>query len=245
MSQRLLIVGAGGLARETVEAVRACGDQFDLIGLLDDDPLRHGSSVLGTTVLGGTELAYEFPGASVVVATGRPDDYGSRARVVHRLGLPIERYATVIHPTASLGTCVRVGSGSIILANVVATCDVQIGAHVAIMPAVVLTHEDVIENFVTIAAGVRVGGSVVIPQNAYLGAGAVIRESCRVGSRSLIGMGAVVTKDVPSGQTWVGVPAKLKSDSGSHSHGGADAQAIPGRTERAGAETTAVGMNIR
>lgn len=208
MTQPLLIVGAGGLARKTVEAVRACGDQFDLLGLLDDDRSRHGDSTLGTTVLGGTDLVHEFPVASVVVMTGRPDDYGSRARLVHRLRLPLERYATVIHPAASLGMSVRVGGGRIILSNVVATGDVKIRVHVAIMPSVVLTNHDVIEDFATIASGVRLGGHAHIERNAYLGAGCLAREGLGIGALAFVGMGAVVTKDVPTGEMWAGCPAK-------------------------------------
>ena len=43
----LLIVGAGGFARETVEAIRAINaiePTWRLLGLLDDDPARQAAS---------------------------------------------------------------------------------------------------------------------------------------------------------------------------------------------------------
>src|SRR5260221_348120 len=52
----LLVVGAGGFGRETVDAVRAmnaCGASWRLLGYLDDDPSLAGSPVNGVPVLGG------------------------------------------------------------------------------------------------------------------------------------------------------------------------------------------------
>jgi len=76
----LLIVGAGGFARETVEAIRAINaiePTWRLLGLLDDDPGRHGNVVAGVPVIGPLELVHSEPRASVVLTTGRPDNYVS------------------------------------------------------------------------------------------------------------------------------------------------------------------------
>ena len=94
------------------------------------------------------------------------------------------------------------------LAGVVATADVTIGAHVVVMPQTVLTHDDQVDDFVTIASGVRLGGGVHIEREAYLGAGAMVREGLCIGEAALVGMGSVVLTDVPARQTWVGVPAR-------------------------------------
>ena len=58
------------------------------------------------------------------------------------------------------------------------------------------------------AARVTVAGLVTIGEGAYLGAGALVREGLSVGAWSLVGMGAVVLSDVPSGEVWVGHPAR-------------------------------------
>ena len=209
--RELAVVGAGGFGRETVEAVRALnatGARWRLVGYLDDEPKRHGTVIDGVPVLGGTEELAEMPDASVVVCTGRSDDYVSRARIVEKLSLPPERYATIIHPSAAVSISSRIGPGTVLLAQTVLTAAVTVGSHVAIMPHVILTHDDVIGDFATLASGVCLGGNVHVGQCAYIGAGALVREHCSIGSYALVGMGAVVTKGIPPHEVWAGVPAR-------------------------------------
>ncbi|HKA12736.1 MAG TPA: acetyltransferase [Candidatus Dormibacteraeota bacterium] len=208
----LVVVGAGGFGRETVEAVRALnavGPTWRLLGYLDDEPACHGMVIDGLPVLGGTEELDSMPDVSIVVCTGRPDNYVSRPRIVERLGLPPERYATIIHPLASVSTTSRVGPGTVLLAHSVLTAAVTVGSHVAAMPHAVLTHDDVIGDFATLASGVCLGGNVEVGRCAYVGAGARVREQRSIGSGALVGMGAIVTKDIPPGEVWAGVPARF------------------------------------
>ena len=207
----LLIVGAGGFARETAEAVHAVNDvrpTWRLRGFLDDDPARHGAVVCGLAILGPSELVHDHPDAAVLICTGRPTDYVSRRRIAARLDLPEERYATVVHPTASVGRSCAVGRGTVLLAHVDVTADVVVGRFVAVMPQVVLTHDVRIGDWASLAAAVRVGGSCRVGQEVYLGSGACVREGVSIGRRAMIGMAAVVVDDVPAERLWYGSPAR-------------------------------------
>lgn len=207
----LLLIGAGGFARETVELVRAINREaptWELAGLLDDDPEMHGRELLGVPVIGPCSAAADHPEALVVACVASPDDPPRRLRLVDRLALPPERYATLAHPSAKIPASATVGAGSVLHADTVLTADVRLGRHVATMPAVVLTHDDEVGDGVTFGAGVRVAGGVTIGDGAYLGAGALLRERIAVGAGATIGMGAVVTRPVPTGEVWYGSPAR-------------------------------------
>ena len=228
----LVIIGAGGFARETAQAVQDAGE-FKLLGHLDDNPALHSTEVDGVPVLGGCDLVHDLPGVRVVICVGNPRDYAARARLVRRLGLPADRYATVIHPTAAVSATSEVGPGSVLLAHCVLTAAVRVGTHVAVMPHVVLTHDDVVDDFATLAAGVRLGGSVRLERGAYVGSGALVREGTTVGAWSLVGMGSAVLGDVPPGEVWVGSPARRLRE--------ADAPALDELATRTGLATRTVG----
>src|SRR5450755_3436306 len=95
--RELLLVGAGGLAREAAEAVRAINavrPTWDLLGFLDDDPLKRGSLIGGVRVLDAVDAVHDYRDAQVLLCPGRPDNYLTRRLVSERLGLDDERYAT-------------------------------------------------------------------------------------------------------------------------------------------------------
>jgi FlaA1/EpsC-like NDP-sugar epimerase len=53
---RLLIVGAGNAGESALREIhRMHVEQYDVIGLIDDDPTKHGASIFGCKVLGGTD----------------------------------------------------------------------------------------------------------------------------------------------------------------------------------------------
>ncbi|MBM7770574.1 sugar O-acyltransferase (sialic acid O-acetyltransferase NeuD family) [Actinokineospora baliensis] len=208
MTQPLLLVGAGGLAREVLAAARALPSEFKTIGMLDDNPAQHGSDVDGVPVLGPSDLVHEHTDALVLVCVASPGKPAGRANVVRRLDLPAERYATLVHPAASVAPGVELGEGTVLLAGTVITAPQRVGAHVLAMPHVLFTHDDSVADFVTCAGRATLAGAVTVAESAYLGAGSLVRQGIRIGARAVLGMGAVVLSDVPDDQTWVGVPAK-------------------------------------
>jgi sugar O-acyltransferase (sialic acid O-acetyltransferase NeuD family) len=201
----LVIVGAGGFARETAAAA---GPAWNVLGFADDDPALYGTTRSGLPILGPVDSVGGLD-AAVVVCVGNPRNYRARRQIVERLGLPEHRYATVVHPSVVIDAGSVVGPGSVLLAGTVLTADVTVGAHVAVMPHVVLTHDNVVGDYATVTSGVRLGGGAVLQEGAYVGAGALVREGVTVGAWSLVGMGSVVLHDVPSGEVWAGNPAHL------------------------------------
>ncbi|MEM9192340.1 MAG: acetyltransferase [Myxococcota bacterium] len=205
--ERLLIYGAGGLGKETLEAAHASGD-YEVVGFIDDNPKRRGERFAGLPILGGRAVLEQEASARVVFCLGSPTNRTVRQRVVDELGLDLGRLGTVIHPSATIAAATTVGPGTILLSQVVSTADATIGAHVVAMPQVVFTHDCIVEDFVTFGAGARLGGGTRIGTSAYIGSGASIREGTSIGEASLVGMAAAVVRDIPAGETWLGVPAR-------------------------------------
>ena len=207
----LLIVGAGGLAREVLSAVTAANSvspRWNVLGFCDDNPAMHGTELDGRPVLGPVDLVHDHPDAAVVVCTASARNQASRKRVVEWLGLPAERYATVVHPSAAIAHGTELGHGSTLLAFVTITAPQVVGAHVVAMPQTIFTHDDQVGDYVTFAGRVSLSGGVTVGETAYLGNGALVREGLTIGAGALLGMGAVVLDDVPPFEVWVGNPAR-------------------------------------
>lgn len=201
MTAGLLLVGASGLAREVLAA------GLSVVGLLDDDPALAGRSVAGIPVLDILAAAAGRPD-QLLITIGPSTARHRVATALAQMGVGPNRYGTFIAESAVVGSSSTVGVGSILLDGVVVTADAEIGSHVVIMPHCTITHDDRLADFATLAGGVSLGGGVHIGEGAYVGMNASVLPGRSVGQRSTIGMGAVVLEDVPSDQTWAGVPAR-------------------------------------
>ncbi|NMR28219.1 NeuD/PglB/VioB family sugar acetyltransferase [Crystallibacter degradans] len=206
-AERIVLVAASGLARETLVAIRAAGE-YDVAGILDDDQSLHGSVIDGARVLAGIDGAGWLDNVRPLVCVGLGR---GREKVVSRLdrqGIPQSQYATIVDPSVRVPDNCSVGYGSILLAGVVLTTCVNLGRHVVAMPQTTFTHDDVVDDYATFAAGVSLGGGVEIARGAYLGMNSSVRQKVRVGEGSTLGMGSVLLQDLPPGEIWAGVPAR-------------------------------------
>jgi sugar O-acyltransferase (sialic acid O-acetyltransferase NeuD family) len=154
------------------------------------------------------ELVAELTHAAVIACVANAHRPSGRLGIVRRLKLTADRWATVVHPTASVPSGSILGPGSLLLAGVVITTPLKIGAHVVAMPHVLVTHDDEIADGVTFAGRASLGGAVTVGESAYFGQGSSVREGLSIGARAVIGMGAVVLTSVPAGEIWAGVPAR-------------------------------------
>ncbi|KQV25457.1 acetyltransferase [Yonghaparkia sp. Root332] len=214
---RVVLVGAGGFARETlnvISALQASGERLTVEGVVDDAAGSQGVQRMawaGIPHLGSVEEFLRDPsGEAYVIAIGSPSH---RARVAVALGASELRPLTLRHPSSTVGLHSDIGAGVVICAGVQVSADVRIGAHVHLNPNATIGHDAVLEDFVSVNPGAIVSGSTTIGSSTLLGAGAVVLQGLSVGAGSVVGAAACVTRDVPSGVTAIGVPARWSARS--------------------------------
>ncbi len=82
--------------------------------------------------------------------------------------------------------------------------DTMIGAH----SYVITENHGTQRKDIPYARQSYVGADVFIGKNVWIGCHVTILPGVKIGDHAIIGAGAVVTKNIPSGETWAGVPAK-------------------------------------
>ncbi|OWY15172.1 maltose acetyltransferase [Thioclava sp. F34-6] len=109
------------------------------------------------------------------------------------------------------GSNIRLGAGvflnfGCVILDVVA---VTIGDRAQVGPKVQILTADHPRDPETRRTGLEFGRPVRIGADVWIGGGAIILPGITVGDGALIGAGAVVTRDVPTGATVAGNPARI------------------------------------
>jgi sugar O-acyltransferase (sialic acid O-acetyltransferase NeuD family) len=210
MSDRLIILGTSGNAYDLldlVEALNGVAPRWSVAGFLDDGR-QPGSVFLGLPVLGRLTDAARYADHQFVNAIGSDTSYPRRPEFVAATGLGAERFATLIHPGASVSSRARLGQGVCVHFGASVAGGVVVGDHAALGPGCVVGHHAIIDEHALVAPAAVISGSVHLRRACYIGARAVIRQGLSVGDEALVGMGAVVVADVASGIIVVGNPAR-------------------------------------
>lgn len=207
----VVIIGAGGFARELLDVIDAVNQekpQYETLGyIVDPEYGSPGTIVNGLPILGGYDWLSERSN-DVSVLCGVGPSY-HRYRLVRRAEDLGCRFVSVVHPTAVLTRWIEFGQGVVITAGCILTNQIKIGNHVQVNLDCTIGHDAILEDFVSLAPGVHVSGNVILETGAYVGTGANIIEKRRIGRWSTVGAGSVVVKDVPANSTVVGAPAKV------------------------------------
>jgi acetyltransferase EpsM len=132
----------------------------------------------------------------------------SRARLIASLGIPEERWISVIHPTARVARDVEVGAGSFVAAYAVVQPGARIGRHVSIRAGANIGHDAVIEDFAYVGPNATLSGRAILQTGAHLGPNAAVLDQRRVGRYAVVGLCSAVTRDIPDREVWMGVPAR-------------------------------------
>ena len=200
----LIIVGTGGVGRETaqiVEEMNKVKKEWNILGFIDDNKDLKGKIVNGYRVIGDrTYLNYFEKEVYVVIAIA---NYSVKKELVEFL-----TNKNIKHPSVILNDTIKIGEGCIVYPGVIMTVNIDVGNHVIISPKCGVGHDTIIEDYVTLLWNVNVSGNEKIRQGATLGSGSTIIQGVEIGRGSFVGAGSVVIRDIEANKTAVGVPSR-------------------------------------
>jgi sugar O-acyltransferase (sialic acid O-acetyltransferase NeuD family) len=209
----VIIVGArpDGQAKVVLEILEA-EQKHRPLGFIDDDPAKQGMQIRGLPVLGRMadlpRLVEMYELAGGIVALGNCPVRRKLGQKLKQLGLTL---VSAIHPTAHLDSDVILGEGVVIAPYATVITGSVVGDSVNILTGATVDHDNRIDSGVVLSPGVHTSGRVHVGQDVFVGTGAIFLPDAKVGASAYIGAGAVVLREVPSGETWAGVPARKLS----------------------------------
>ena len=213
MMKSIVVIGAGGMAREvawTIAELNRVSERYDFLGYIVTDLAQLGPYDSREQVLGDYSWFERNPGraACAAIGIGTP---AVRLRVAAELSrrLPEMEWPALVHPTAifDAASC-RFARGSFVGAGVVATCNVVLEEFALANFACTVGHEARLGRGSVVNPGANISGGVEIGEGVLIGTGARVLQYCKVGAGATVGAGAVVTRDVAPGVTVTGIPAR-------------------------------------
>ena len=207
----VVIIGAGGFARETLDVIDAANSdelRYDVLGyIVDPEYGSPGTLVNELPILGGFDWLEAH--ASEVFAICGVGASHHRHHLIRRAEALGCEFFSVVHPRAILTRWLELGRGVVVTAGCILTNKIQVGDHVHLNLDCTIGHDATIGDYVTLAPGVHVSGNVTVGDGSYVGTGTNIIEGLQIGEWSTIGAGSTVIEDVPPNTTVVGVPGRV------------------------------------
>jgi acetyltransferase EpsM len=200
--------GAGVLAASTVERLAAAGGGRCLGFLNDFEPV--GTRIGGHPVLGPFDSWGDLPPTTRFIAPlHKAKEMARRADLIRRLGVPPDRWATLIDPQALIAGDVRYGVGVFAAAYSRVMSSARLGHHVCVRSGSEVSHDCTIEDFAFVGVNSVVCGYATVREGAHIAPGAIVRDGLTIGRYSVVGLGAVVIRNVPDGAIVAGNPARI------------------------------------
>ena len=213
-SKKLIIIGGEGKGGPVVACIEHNREhykdyEYEIFGFLND--FEEGS-IAGFPVLGKTRDYINFLSDEDVFFVFAIHMIGKNRiaeSLLNKLGIPQEKFATIIHKSVVIAYGVIIEPGVVVLAQSYVSPNAHLKFGTLIMAGAIICHNAEIGPLAYISIGAIVGSYAKIGKAASISMGANVIEKNEIGDYAVVAAGAVVNSDVPSETIYGGIPAKL------------------------------------
>lgn len=212
--KRIVIIGAGGFAREVAWLVRDINRaelHYEFLGYVVSDLTKVGEHDSRSEILGDYSWLEKNRSRvdAVAIGIGSPAARLKVGAALSELFPDDAMWPALIHPSVQLDrSSATVGRGVLLCAGAIGTVAITVRDYAMVNLSCTIGHEAVLGRGCVLNPTVNISGGVVLGDGVLVGTGAQILQYVEVGDGATVGAGAVVTKNVEPGTTVVGMPAK-------------------------------------
>jgi sugar O-acyltransferase (sialic acid O-acetyltransferase NeuD family) len=135
-------------------------------------------------------------------------DVDSKRRVVASLKGAGAMFMTLIHDTALVSSCARVGEGVVICPFVIISDQVVVGDFVTMNYYSSCGHDSRVGDYSALSPYAALGGGATLEEGGFMGISASIAPKVKVGRDSKVAANSVVLRDAPAHSLTLGVPGR-------------------------------------
>lgn len=198
----IILIGASGVAHEIIDTIFEINKMkktWNLLGIIDDDPLKTGNKFYSNiSILGTSEVIkqYDMEKTWFLIVFCSPQNFLKRKKYAEGLisKYPGIQFANIIHPKAYIAETAQIKKGIFLGYGVVVDSMAVIQDHVIILFYSVISRFVEINNYSFISASVNITNNKSIGKSTYLGVNATINAN--IGNQVLVGAGSVIKKDI-------------------------------------------------
>lgn len=206
--QKIIIFGAGGLAREICYLINRClSDKFSVIGYVVEEQFYDktkryvdGLPVYCKEFLHENEIGVVM-GFSLVKEKKRLCE--------ELLSYSNLSFPSIIEPSNNISPDSSIGQGVVMTGYCSVSVNVKIGDFVLMNGGVWLGHDAQIGSYSSLMPRCSISGNVTVEEGVIIGAHSFVLEKKKIGENSVVAPGSIVFTNVIKDVTVVGNPARI------------------------------------
>ena len=201
----IVILGAGGMGRETFEVVQDTYPNYRVKGFLSDVPNMLDGFKNYPPLL-GTIKDYEVqPNDRFILAIG---DVAGRRKIAESILARGGEFINLIHPSAHIFRSAEIGRGVIIFPCAYVGADAKIGDFCLMNAHSLAGHDAILGNFSEMAPYSILGGGTKTGEECFFCMHAVTAPKTKLGNRVIISQGSTTKENQADDNFVEGVPGK-------------------------------------